>query len=69
MDELAGEFAGKVKVVKVNVADAMNVAQQHGIEAIPTLILYRNGQEVQRRLGSASRSELSRWIKSSLGLN
>jgi thioredoxin-like negative regulator of GroEL len=66
VDELADEFAGKVKVVKVNVRQAQSVAGRQRIEAIPTLVLYNRGVEVKRLVGLPPgnlRAELKRWVK------
>jgi len=69
VDELADEFAGKIKVVKVNVRQAQAVAGKQRIEAIPTLVLYNRGVEVKRLVGLPQgnlRTELKRWVKDSV---
>jgi len=44
VEELAGEYSGSVKFVKVNVDESPNAAQQFGVSSIPTLILFKGGQ-------------------------
>ena len=52
IDELAEENAGSVKVVKVNIDDAGELAQQYGVSSIPTLMIFKDG-EVQSQLVGA----------------
>ena len=52
VDQLATEFAGKLKVVKVNVDDSEDIAIRYNIRSIPTLIVYKGGQEVERLIGA-----------------
>jgi thioredoxin 1 len=58
IDELAEEYAGTAKVCKVNVDENQQSAMQYGIEAIPTLIVFKNGQPVQRFQGIPPKSRL-----------
>ena len=44
IDQLAGDLAGKLKVVKVNTDEASDIASQYGIMQIPTLLLFKGGQ-------------------------
>jgi thioredoxin 1 len=52
VDQIADENVGKFSVGKVNVDDAQNVAAQYGIQSIPTLIIFRNGQAVDQIVGA-----------------
>ena len=58
LDELAGEYAGKVKVGKVNIDEQQNLAAQYGIRAIPTLLLVKNGQVAEQMVGAKSKGAL-----------
>jgi thioredoxin 1 len=58
LDELASEHEGKVKLVKVNVDDNPGIAAQYGIRAIPTLIFFKNGQQVNQITGAVSKAAL-----------
>ena len=58
VEELAGENVGSAKVVKVNVDDCQKTAQQYGVSSIPTLIVFKNGEVVERFVGLRSKSQL-----------
>jgi thioredoxin 1 len=58
IEALADEFAGRVKVVKLNVDEAPEVAGRYGITSIPTLLLFRGGQVVDQHVGFRPRDEL-----------
>ena len=57
VEAVAEEFEGKANVVKMNVDENMNVPQRYGIRGIPTLILFKNGQEQERYVGGNIRRE------------
>jgi len=63
VEELAGSYQGKLKVGKLNVDDHPSVAAQFRIMNIPTLLLFKSGQEVDRIVGVVPREELSRRIE------
>jgi thioredoxin 1 len=64
VEAVAEEFEGKANVVKMNVDENMNVPQRYGIRGIPTLILFKNGQEQERYVGgNISREKLAELIK------
>lgn len=52
IDKLADEFAGQVKVVKLNVDENPRTAQQFSVQSIPTVIVFRNGEVLERRVGA-----------------
>ena len=58
IDELAAENQGAAKIGKVNTDDNNAVSMQYGIDAIPTLILFKNGQPVQRFQGIPAKSRV-----------
>lgn len=51
VEELANEYAGRLKVAKLNVDENRDTAIQYGVMSIPTLILFKNGQPVERIVG------------------
>ncbi len=51
LDKLASEFAGRVKIVKVNVEEEMSLAMRYGISGVPTLILFKGGVIVDTMVG------------------
>lgn len=58
LEELSGEFAGKVNVAKVDVDSEQELAMQFGVQSIPTLIFFKNGEAVDRVVGLASAQAL-----------
>ncbi|ACZ37587.1 thioredoxin [Sphaerobacter thermophilus] len=66
LDEIAEEKAGSLKVAKVNVDENARVAAQLGITSIPTLILYKDGQPVERIIGAHPKQRLLQQIEKHL---
>lgn len=62
LDELAPEFAGKVKIVKMNVDDNQTTPAQFGVRSIPTLLLIKNGQVVATQVGALPKTQLASFI-------
>ena len=58
VEELAGEYAGKLKVGKVNVDDNQEIAARYGISSIPTLLIFKGGELVDRITGALPKSNL-----------
>lgn len=52
-----------VPVVKVNLDDNLELAALHGVRNVPTLIIFDDGEEITRRTGAMSKSELEAWIR------
>ena len=63
VEELAGTYQGKVKMSKLNVDDHPQVAARFRIMNIPTLLLFKGGQEVDRIVGVVPKEELTRRIE------
>lgn len=63
LEEIATEMQGKVKIAKVNVDENPGIAGQLGIRSIPTLMLFKGGQQVGQKVGAAPKGDLSRWIQ------
>jgi len=66
LEELATEFEGKVKIVKVNVDDNPNTPAQMGVRGIPALFLFKDGQVVSNKIGAAPKAALKGWIEESV---
>ena len=62
LEEIATDLQGKVKIAKVNVDENPQIAAQYGIRSIPTLLLFKNGERVDQKVGAAPKGDLSRWI-------
>ncbi|MFW5802234.1 MAG: thioredoxin [Spirochaeta sp.] len=63
LDELSQEYAQQFKVAKVDVDSQPNVAAQYEVVSIPTIIVFRNGEEVDRRVGAAPKETLINLMK------
>jgi thioredoxin 1 len=63
IDQLAGEYEGRVKMGKVNVDEENNLAERHSIASIPTLVVYKGGDIVAQRTGAASKRDIEAMFK------
>ncbi len=66
LEEIAADFAGKLKVAKLNIDQNEATAPKYGIRSIPTLILFKNGQPEATKIGAMSKSELAAFIEQAL---
>jgi thioredoxin 1 len=66
LDEIAGEYAGRVKICKLNVDENQKTPPKYGIRGIPTLMLFRNGNVEATKVGALSKSQLVAFLDSSL---
>lgn len=64
VEELANDFAGKAKVCKLNVDEAGKTAQEYRVMSIPTIILFKDGQEKDRIVGFRPKADLARLLES-----
>src|SRR3989338_5422834 len=58
VEKIAGEYSGKLKVGKLNVDDNSEIPTQYGVQSIPTLIVFKDGQEANRMVGYQSEQKL-----------
>jgi len=63
VDEIASEMAGKVKVVKINIDESPEAPTKYGVRGIPTLMIFKDGQVVDTRVGGMPKSQLTEWIE------
>jgi thioredoxin 1 len=63
IDQLAGEYEGRLKVGKVNVDEQGDLAGRHGIVSIPTLVVYKDGGIVQKQVGAGSKQQIESLFK------
>jgi thioredoxin len=63
IDALAGRLAGQVKVVKVNVDESPAIAQRLGVQSLPTLLAFRDGQVIGRQVGAGSGEQIIAWLR------
>ncbi len=66
LDEIAGEYAERVKVCKLNVDENQATPPKYGIRGIPTLMLFRNGNVEATKVGALSKSQLAAFLDSNL---
>ena len=62
LDELARERNGKLKIVKVDVAGSQQLAAQFRVSAMPTFILFENGQPQRQIIGARSKKSFAEWV-------
>jgi len=66
LEELATEYAGRVKIVKVNVDENPDSPATLGVRGIPALFLFKDGQVVSNKVGAAPKAALASWIQSAI---
>ncbi|BAU58474.1 thioredoxin [Halorhodospira halochloris] len=66
LEEIAGEYKGKLKVVKLNIDENPETPPKYGIRGIPTLMLFKNGNVEATKVGALSKSQLTAFIDSNL---
>ncbi len=67
VDAVASDYAGKVKVGKLNVDDNGGTAMRYNIRGIPTLLLFKGGKIVEQRVGAVGKSEVQKMLDAHLG--
>jgi len=67
VESVAEQYAGTVQVVKLNVDDNPSIALRYCVQAIPTLILFRDGEERDRLIGARSKEAIARTIDAQMG--
>ena len=66
VEELAGEYAGRLDVCKLNVDHNMQVAQKYGIRSIPSLMLFKNGNVAEMKIGALPKAKLKEFVEKHL---
>ena len=66
LDEIAGEYVGRIKVAKLNIDENPNTPPRYGIRGIPTLMLFKDGEVEATKVGAVSKSQLTAFIDSNL---
>lgn len=66
LDDLADQFAGKIKVAKVDVDANKEIPGKFNIRGIPTLIIFKNGQVEATKVGALSKAQLVEFVNSAL---
>lgn len=66
LDELAGEYDGRIRIAKVNTEEDQKQAHKYNVQGIPTMILFKNGVEVDRVVGALPKPLLKIWIENAV---
>lgn len=66
VDELAADMKDKVKVVKINIDEAPETPTKYGVRGIPTLMIFKDGEIVDTRVGGMPKTQLEEWVESAV---
>ncbi|MGI9199635.1 MAG: thioredoxin TrxA [Woeseiaceae bacterium] len=66
LDDVAGEYADRVAIKKLNIDENPSIAQKFGIRSIPTLMLFKDGAVHAQKLGAMSKSQLTEFLETNL---
>ena len=66
LEHVAGQYAGRVRIGKLNVEENDQVAYQYGITAMPTLLVFKGGKVAEQRVGKMGRDQLAKLLDSHL---
>ena len=66
LEEISDELEGQVKIAKMDIMESTVVPGQIGVQSIPLMVLFKNGQPVAQKLGAAPKSQLKAWLESEL---
>jgi thioredoxin 1 len=66
LEEISEELAGKVRIVKMDIMESTDTPTKYGVQSIPLMVLFKNGEAVAQKLGAAPKSQLKGWLESVL---
>ena len=66
LDELAKDYEGKVNIAKLNIDNNQNTPAKYGIRGIPTLMLFKDGNVIDTKVGALSKSQLVAFLDSNI---
>ena len=66
LEEISDELAGKVVIAKLNIDDHPDAPSKYGVRGIPTMILFKNGEIAETKVGAAPKSALKGWLEGAL---
>lgn len=66
LDDVAKEYAGKLKIAKLNIDENQDTPPKYGIRGIPTLMLFKNGDVAATKVGALSKSQLAAFIDANI---
>jgi thioredoxin 1 len=65
--EIANDYAGRIKVMKLNVDEAMNAAGRYNIRGIPTILVFKDGQVVEQIVGAVPKDQITKAVDRHVG--
>ncbi len=68
LEELSSEFNGKVKIVKLNIDENHRTPSRYNVRAIPTLMIFKDGQLAATQTGALPKGRLADWISGTIGV-
>ncbi len=66
LEEISDELADRVTIAKMDIMESTDTPAQFGVQSIPFMVLFKNGQKVAEKLGAAPKSQLKGWLESVL---
>ncbi len=66
LEEIGAEYAGRVRVVKVNIDENPQTPNTYGVRGIPTLIMFKDGKPAETKVGALPKSQLKAWVASAV---
>jgi thioredoxin 1 len=66
LEELAAEFGDKINIVKLDIDENPDAPTKYGVRGIPTMILFKNGQEAAKQVGALPKNAIKQWIEREL---
>ncbi|NBW76565.1 MAG: thioredoxin [Sphingomonadaceae bacterium] len=66
LEEISEELADQVTIAKVDIMENTDIAAKFGVQSIPLMVLFKNGEPVAQKLGAAPKSQLKGWLESVL---
>ncbi|WP_309623843.1 thioredoxin [Novosphingobium sp.] len=66
LEEIGEELADQVQIVKMDIMESTDTPAKYGVQSIPLMVLFKNGEPVAQKLGAAPKSQLKGWLESVL---
>jgi thioredoxin 2 len=66
LEQLASEYQGRIKIAKLNVDENPITSSQYGIQSIPTMLIFKNGRQIDKLIGALPRQEIEQHVKRAL---
>lgn len=66
LEEISDELGEKVVIAKINIDENPDAPGKYNVRGIPTMVLFKNGEEADRKVGAAPKSALKGWLESAL---